>query len=157
MYKKKNPYRDGGGFLLFSDNSSELTHESIDRSIPQFDFSEDCIWTLKRLFFGFVRILRREIVLLDIFYLHDPRFWSIFSLFAQSYDIREFFVFDWFILGESASEIDLVVPDITSRANLIEEYDIRLHSTIREENSCRKRYNRMEIVVFEDFFFHILE
>ena len=102
----------------------------MDYTISLFYVTEYCIWTLKCFFFGFIWILCGEIIVSYITHLHDPRLRSILSLSAQSYDIREFLIFDRLVLRESTPEIDLIVPDITSRAYFIEEYDIGLHSTI---------------------------
>ena len=77
--------------FLFAENSSKFTHESIDETIPLFYVTKDLIWACECLFFGFVGILRGEIIVSYITHLHNPRFGSIFAFPTDSYDIREFF------------------------------------------------------------------
>lgn len=53
-------------------------------------------------------------------------------------NIFDLLIGDRLVFSELATEIDLIVPDITSRSDSIKKYDIGLDPAIWQKYSCRK-------------------
>ena len=79
------------------------------------------------------------------------------SLGRELHELPQVFVLDRLVFRELVSRIALVVPYVLRTARPIEEYHIRFHAAIREEDSGRERENRMEIESLKELFFDLRE